>query len=203
MTTADNGALSLSVTNNSSNTLTVILFQVYPGMDRFRASPLVWKATRLMTGSAGNFMWRPDFQFVAGTGQARPGGKFRKSTSLNVDPNSGARYTLSYNGQFGFSASGGGGQPGTLSLSMEGNIPQGEFAAGVGMDGDTVVVLAAYPNISVAFEAKPEYYIAAGDFKEGDILNLDSVQRTRVDFNGKSSMKAEYTQDGSWRVTAM
>ena len=202
-TTAEsNGALSLEIANNSANGGNFILFQVYPNMDSMRMYPVAWKEAFIPQGANSRFNWTTGMEFVAGEGDVRPGVKFRKTASASANPDDTNKNTLSYNGGLSFTRADRGGSRGTLNLIIDNSIPmRGSFAAGIGMDGTAVAVGEVQPGMNYMYQINPEYRLAFGNFKQGDIIDPRNLQSTVVNFSGKSSVKAEYQQNGSWIIS--
>ncbi|ASS49009.1 MAG: hypothetical protein A3D31_05255 [Candidatus Fluviicola riflensis] len=194
----------VNVTNNSTQSTTMILFQKVPDQDWFQGLSVVWKSQRLSPGSKAIFDWSRDFCFVAAnTGQLKPGLRFNTDSILSADPNErNNAATLEANGGNCQFSIGQGGQPGKLTIVTSNSIPmQPQFSAGIGMSDAATVIGQARPGMNYQFSADVEYWVAFGNYENGQVLSQNVVNAARISFpNGVTNMKVVLNQDNSYTI---
>ncbi|MDH4473227.1 MAG: hypothetical protein QE487_11520 [Fluviicola sp.] len=194
----------VTITNNSSQNTTFILFQKDPSQDQYQGLSVVWKSQRLSPRSKATFDWARDFCFVAGnTGQLTPGVKFNDESMMDADPNgSNNAAILDSNGRSCQLGLGQGGQRGRLTLTTGNSVsPQPQFSAGMGMEGSATVIVQARPGMNYQFSPDTEYWIAFGNYEDGQVLNPNVQNAARISFsNGVTKMNVVLNQDGSYTI---
>jgi hypothetical protein len=196
----------LHVTNKSSAFHDFVLYQS-TGDPSGRAFPLAWMTAPLWPSTTVTFTWTEKYGFVwSQTGPLQPGVNFQTQQYLNTDPNDpNSNHTqLDYgNGAFHFVTGGRAPAPGSLSVETTGSVPLDTGALGFGMAGQAVFATQAQPNLNYVFTPHPEYWITAGQYHEGDVLDPGDISnKARVPFQGTNTMNAVLNGSNDWTVTA-
>ena len=68
------------------------------------------------------------------------------------------------------------------------------------MSGSTVYAVQARPNQNLAFSPRPRYFIAYGDYQEGDVIDVSTVNNPlELAFPpGVHALTTTLHADGSW-----
>lgn len=190
----------VNVTNNSSQNTTFILFQKDPNGDSWQNNSVVWLSKRLNSKSKDTFEWNQNYQFVAGnTGPLMPGVTFNASVITSADSNA---TRLDYDrGSCNFSYEQG--QPGRFVISVSSSIPMnGQISTGIGMSDSATIITQARPNMNYQFSPNTEYWIAFGDYNNGQVLPRDVANAARISFpNGANTMNAVLGVDNQFTIT--
>lgn len=202
----------LSIVNSSDHTAQAIIFLVDPNQ-AFHQYSLVWNSAMLRPGSNGKFSWQEDYGFVWGPmPELRPGAIFLAAQSVSADTSNRNQTSLS-NGPQGLqlSAPVKGPRPGSLSIRSEASVPMNRVAEGITVSGRPAFIVAAQPNMQAVFDLRPQYWIAFGEFQQGEVLEPDmneSAQSkmiygppTEVIFPaGITAMKATLDHSDRWII---
>jgi hypothetical protein len=129
------------------------------------------------------FTWDLDFSFAwAESGQLVPGVHFDAGEIIDADPSDDAKnraYFDRQNGAYLFGDLSKATAPGAgaLAISTSKLIPNGLASVGVGINGKAAMAVNAAPNYQFTFIPKIHYWIAFGNFREGIVLDLNSMVR--------------------------
>jgi hypothetical protein len=171
---------SLTVTNGSTRDLDVVLYQrsVDPGVPDAR--PLAWLARSSSPNSEVTFNWSLDYSFVwAETGPLQPGVVFAAEETVPANPNNLSSNQVQFDNRQGEFAlvpvSEPGAEVGNLYVRTSAAVPSNSFAVGIGMSDAPVFAVSAQPNTNLVFHPNPEYWIAAGMFTAGEVLDPDQI----------------------------
>lgn len=188
----------VDVVNNSPDTVGVCLYQRDPG-GGWDAIPVAWFVERCPANSRAGFSWTDDYSFVWGAGEVRPGAVFRAAGSLPASPDGPGNLAV-FDGN-GCRLDRSPSQPGSFMVRTDAGIGQG-MAVGIGMSDRAITVAGAQPNRAYSFSPRQEYWLAAGSFEAGQVLDPRGVPgAVRVTFpGGASKMAATYGPDRQWKV---
>lgn len=194
---------SLVVKNNSNNSGSFCLYQKQPDLLP-NAYSLAWFARPTRPTTMTSFDWTLDYSFVwSETGRLVPGVIFDASEMVPADPASANQITLTNNGgAFTFQDQSHGPQSGTLYIREASSIPMNLAAVGIGMSGSGTFVTQAQPNMNLQFTPRPSYWIAFGNFEQGEVLDVEALSNTaQIEFPpGVYSMEATLNADNTWTI---
>jgi rhizosphere induced protein len=200
----------LTVINNSSQIGSACLYQANhrslyqaSGEGGWSAYSLAWFARGLYPNTRLRFDWRVDYCFVWGeTGQLRPGVNFFAGQTPPAELSTMNLITLDYDGAFHFKDQMDGPQMG-LFIRASHNIPLDQGAVGIGMSGQGTMVIQAQPNMTYTFTPRPQYRIAFGNFRQGDVLDVEDIDNSaQIEFPpGIYQMAATLNPDNTWTIS--
>ena len=173
----------LTFVNESSNESTIIIFQKDPDPSPGEYS-LAWLTkSAVQRDFKGVFDWKQGYEFVSGWMEGlQPGKVFTAGDSVKADLENTNAITLARKTgdmEYAFSDQRRGPVAGSLLITNATDIPANTIAEGIAMSGKAAFIVEAQPNIEVLFKPKPEYWIAYGDFEQGEIL--DSALMAQAD----------------------
>lgn len=89
---------------------------------------------------------------------------------------------------------------GSMSIFTDGSIPTAGVSIGVGVSGQTAFACQATPNFDFNFMPHPEYWVAFGDFTEGEVLDFNRLSHSyKVQFPvNMYSMSLNFNPDNTW-----
>jgi hypothetical protein len=207
---------TLRVINNSTNFADMCVYQEDPDIGVPNVLSLAWFAKPAQPTTTVVFRWTIDYSFVwSETGTLIPGVYFDASQVWPADPSVLGTSSPSKGGnQIGFShPSAGaytftstpstGAQKGSLYIKEDSNIPLKRASVGIGMSGAGTFAVQSQPNLNLTFTPHPIYYLAAGTFTQGEVLDIGSVTNpTDIRFPANVySMTATLGEDNAWSVT--
>jgi hypothetical protein len=166
---------SLTLKNQSTQPWTFYVYQQLSNQSPGNFS-LAWFASPflVMVGSQIIFEWNVAYDFVWGStgGVIIPGSRFRTNQVIGADPNGNNSTTFSMAPGPNLSPPVPAPPPGSLIINEEDNVPNNQYAVGIGMSGAGTYIMQAGPNLRHQFVATPDYWIAAGtDVQVGTVLN--------------------------------
>lgn len=194
---------TLRFVNNSPNSGDVCLFQQDPGLIQ-DVMPLAWFTKETHPNTNVKFTWGIDYSFVwSAIGSVKPGVIFDASEVLEADLENENLIPFDFiDGAFEFVKPAKQGEAGSLTIMESANIPFNSAAVGIGMSGSGTFVIEAQPNLNLSFTPHPEYWIAFGNYTEGEILDfqtMTNVQQIKFPTN-IYSMTAILNEDNSWTI---
>ena len=94
---------------------------------------------------------------------------------------------------------------GSLYIVQDGNVPLKQASVGIGMSGAGTFVVDGQPNKTLTFTPKPQYWIAFGSFRTGEVLDIQAVtQDAQINFlPGVNTMRATLNMDNTWTIEAV
>lgn len=200
----------LVVTNNSTQFQDLCVYQTPVDLGVPNALSLAWLTAPAWPGTTVTFSWTQQYNFVWGdTDVIVPGSTFRAGQVWPADPADPAQQQvlLDYaSGAYTFRQGQATANPqaGSLYIRELAGLPVGDEAAvGIGMSGAGTFVVPAQPNVNLVFTPHPRYWITAGTFDTGQVLDIEQITTSaQVDFpSGVHSMNATLGSDGNWTVT--
>jgi hypothetical protein len=206
---------TLRVVNNSTNFVDMCMYQQDPNIGVPNALSLAWFAKPAYPTTTVVFRWTVDYSFIwSETGTLIPGVYFDASQTWPADPSIvGTSSETKPGNQIGFSHPSAnaytftstptpGAQSGSLYVKEDPNIPLKRASVGIGMSGSGTFAVQSQPNLNLAFTPHPIYFLAAGTYTQGEVLDIGSVTNpTDIRFPaGVFSMTATLTENNTWRV---
>jgi hypothetical protein len=206
---------TLRVINNSSNFQDMCVYQDDPDLGVPDALSLAWFAKPAYPTTTVVFRWTIDYSFLwSETGLLRPGVYFDASQVWPADPSVlGVSSSTKAGNQIGLSHPSPnaykfestpfpGAQKGSLYVKEDNTIPLKKASVGIGMSGAGTFAVQSQPNLNLTFTPHPVYYLAAGTFSQGEVLDIGSVTNP-VDIRfpaGVFSQTAILQEDNTWKV---
>ena len=194
---------SLTVYNKSSHSAYFMMFQNDPGSFDKNAMALAWFAKFSNPGPSVmvKFTWTVDWGFSwADTGPLSNGAMYDASETAAATSDKNF-ITLDYNGAYTFMPLQSGADPYRLYIAETKNIPVASSASvGVTMSGKTVYATQARPNTNLTFSPHPVYYVAYGDYEEGEVIDVSTVNNPlELPYEtGVYSLTTTLNKDDSW-----
>jgi hypothetical protein len=206
---------TLRVINNSSSLWDMCVYQIDPDIGNPNVMSLAWFTKAAQPTTTVAFTWTLDYSFVWDeTGQLVPGVYFDATQTWPADPKTvgvstptvaGNQIGLTNDqGAFTFTSTGtSGARPGSLYISQDGTIPPNKISVGIGMSGAGTFVVQGEPNIHLSLTPHPIYWLAAGTFTSGEVLDIGEINNpVGITFPVNTySMTATLGQDDMWTVT--
>lgn len=196
---------TLKVTNNSNRSGSICVYQRDPEQEKYtNLYSLAWFSKACHPGTTIKFTWDLDYCFSwSETGMLRPGVTFEASETRAADPSSASDNAIGFTktgGAYMFTTPLRPGTPGELRIQTDDTIPIDEASVGIGMSGQPALAISAGPNLDYAFIPHPEYWIAFGDYIEGEVIDLNMVTQTaKVVFpRNVYSLSMTLQEDNTW-----
>jgi len=205
---------TLRVINKSSNLVDMCTYQKDPDIGVPNVMSLAWFAKPAHPTTTVVFRWTVDYSFVwSETGKLIPGVFFDASQIWPADPSvlgvssdtrAGNQIGLSHaSGAYNFTSTPTpGAQVGSLYVKEDASIPLKQASVGIGMSGSGTFVVQSQPNLNLSFTPHPVYYLAAGTYTQGEVLDIGSITNpTPIRFPaGIFSLTATLNEDNTWSV---
>src|ERR1700744_5305935 len=171
---------TINFINNSGRPGSPCVYQNNSGAFDSNTLSLAWMVRNGAPGTTIVFTWNTNYSFVwAQTGVLRPGGVFNPAQQESADPGNTNNNSISLNqneGSFAFSQSPWGGAPqGSLNLTCEVAVPVRWLSIGIGMSGSGIYACQGQPNMNFIFTPRPSYWLAFGNFQQGEALDVSSI----------------------------
>lgn len=190
--------------NNSTTPGIAGLFQQDPSPTD--SWSLAWLTKYAYPTTSVNFQWQPDYGFAwSQTGTLGTGVVVSASQYWPANLTTSNQVTLTYDAQhqaFTFVNQTAGPQSGSLFVNQDGTIPGNVAAVGIGMAGSPTFVVQAQANITVAFTPHPQYWIAFGNYTQGEVIDVSTMNNpAQIVFPPNIySMTAILNPDLSWTI---
>ncbi|WP_026422364.1 hypothetical protein [Actinokineospora inagensis] len=200
---------SLTVTNNSTQYQDLCVYQKPVDLGVPNALSLAWLTAPAWPGTTVTFTWALDYSFVwAQTGSLQPGVTFRAQQTIGADPDSLTNNQVQFDyrrGAFTFVPGPAVGTPqlGSLYVRELSGIPANTATVGIGMSNAGTFAVQAQPNTNLVFTPHPEYWITAGTFTAGQVLDIEQItNEAEVPYDGTFAMTATLSSSNVWQVSA-
>ncbi|MGZ4954893.1 MAG: hypothetical protein ACXV8Q_07250 [Methylobacter sp.] len=199
---------TLTVVNNSSNPFNFAVFQKDPNIGVSNVFSLAWFTKYCYPGTTAKFKWTIDYNFVwCETGELIPGVIFDATQTPAAGLESNNQISLDYdsiNSAYFFNPPTPSTQPplGILRIQETPNVPLKQASVGIGMSNAGTFVVQAEPNLTLNFTPHPKYYVLAGTFTQGQVLDTsETTKAPEVAFPaGVYQMTATLNQDNTWTI---
>jgi hypothetical protein len=199
---------SLTVVNNSELPApTFAVFAALPTDADTEPVDLAWLTQQIDSNNQYTFTWEMWWGFGWAAEGAQPGYQWSSSGTLPADPDSPTGCAASFNYDGGFSLEPGNGNPDGSHLTVDDSpeIPtpgQQASSVGVTLGGSPACVLDAGPNQHQVFTLHPTYYIDAGNYVPGQMVDSFEVSGLQqLDYaGGVTALTATLGADNTWSV---
>lgn len=193
---------SITFQNQSGSNLDFLIFQQPPaGPD---LGTLAWFVKPIPIGGDCKFEWRQTYEFVWGeTGHLSPGEVFRVAQTVGADLKYTNAIELTRQGSAIVFTNAKSEQPAHgFKITVSSLVPANMVSVGLGMAGRPFFVRQALPNLLYQFMVDPPvYWIAAGSFRQGEVLDLEAIDKFQVKFEPNIfNVTATYDADGNWKL---
>ena len=188
---------TLTVKNDSTNPTDFAIFQEAPDLGTgTNVFTLAWFSKYCYQGTTALFTWGIDYSAIwSRPGQIlQPGVVCNTAQTVPVDLASKNTTTLSFdaeNDAFNFGPLSEG-STGSIFTNCDNSVPNSHTtqsaAAGIGIavSGAGTFLVDTQPNINTTWTPKPRYYLVAGTFKQGEILDVQTIM------NGGRALEIPY-----------
>ncbi len=143
---------------------------------------LAWLAKFCHPDTQVKFKWTLDHCFVwSETGILQPRASFEAYQILPADPNNLAKNATGFTnlgGAYEFTSPGKPGIQGQLQIHTDSTIPCHGVSVGIGMSNRPTFGIECMPSFTYSFIPRPEYWVAFGDFEEGEVIDLNRVSQS-------------------------
>ena len=194
---------SLSCHNSSANTGSFVVYQM-PFGGSPNTLPLAWFAHVAAPSTRVKFTWDTNYSFVwSETGVLAPGVEFYASQTRPADLTGLNQITFTdAGGGPTFSNPTAGHAPGSLTIVADSTVPLHAFSIGLGMGGHPVFAAQALPNWITSFTPRPQYFVAFGEFTQGEVLDAQAISNAcPIDYPANvHSLAAILSADDTWSV---
>jgi hypothetical protein len=197
------------VTNNSTQFQDLCIYQKPVDLGVPNAMSLAWLTAPAWPGTTVTFDWTLNYSFVwSQTGSLKPGVTFQAQQNQAADPDdlTANQVIFDYrNGAFTFVPGNASGSPqlGSLYIRELSTIPIGTATVGIGMSNSGVFAVQAEPNMNLVFTPNPEYWLTAGTFEQGQVLDIEQItNEAQVGFDATFNMVAVLSSANTWSVSS-
>jgi rhizosphere induced protein len=92
---------------------------------------------------------------------------------------------------------------GSLAMQILSGVPMNRARLGIGMSNAAAIVVQALPNMMLVHTPRPTYWITAGAFGRGQVLDAEPIatQAAQVPFDGTFAMRAVLGPNNLWTVS--
>lgn len=223
---ADAGqAYSLTVLNENSKFQQFAMFQTIPNIIGPSTNPLslAWMIGATAPGKPGNpsqsqFQWQINYSATTGyiqeLGTTLDPRRFSTASNVDVQINSQNSLAATYLGSFpngapAFPADPTDGTKGLILVQADGTIPTTaqqssvklSVNVGIAMDGKPTVAVQLLPNLLYQFTPKPTYFILAGSFVAGQVIDTaTSSGAYEVKYQGVTDQTIIFTEQNQFKA---
>lgn len=196
---------SLDVLNKSINYFDFCVYQSKPVTNAKNGFSLAWFAKAAHPGTKVRFTWDIDFSFVWDeTGELKPGVTFDASQVVPADLADPATNTTQFTYEqdaYEFQPATGG-ELGSLTVMEAATLPSLEASVGIGMGGSGTFAAPAQPNLTLHFTPVVRYWIVAGTYKRGDVIDIETLTNSaEVVFPDNTyAMTALLDRENTWEI---
>jgi hypothetical protein len=197
---------TVRVTNNSTQFQDLVIYQRLGETGLPNAISLAWLTAPAQPGTTTTFTWKPEYSFMwSQTSPLQPGALFQTQQTVPANPaDLNQNFTMfgSRGSTLGFTNDGRSSGPDTLTIAEDRSVPQGTAAVGFGMADEPFAALDAQPNINVVMTPHPDYWIAAGTYQKGQVLDVEQIDRTAaLSFQDTFTLNAVLDSTGNWTIS--
>lgn len=200
---------SLTVVNNSTQFQNLCVYQKPVDLGVPNAMSLAWLTAPAWPTTTVTFNWTLDYCFVwSQTGSLQPGVTFKAQQTWAADPDDLTKNQVLFsyeNNAFTFQHGNAAGtaQLGSLYIRELSGVPVSTATVGIGMSNAGVFAVQAEPNMNLVFTPHPEYWLTAGTFEQGAVLDIEQItNEAAVPFDGTFDMVATLSSQNTWTVTS-
>lgn len=199
---------SLTVVNQSEMpTPKIAVFADLPSTSSYETLNLAWLTRQIDATNRYTFTWEVTWGFAWSAQGAGSGYTWSGSGSLPADPTSpsGCAVTFTNDGDFRLVPTSGVPDGETLSIYNSTTLPrEGDQASTVSvtLGGNAVSATQAGPNLVQTYTLHPTYYIDAGTYQHGQMVDVASVtQFQKLAYtDGNTALTATLGPQNTWTV---
>jgi hypothetical protein len=200
---------SLTVTNNSTQFQDLCVYQKQVDLGVPNALSLAWLTAPAWPNTTVTFTWSLDYSFMwSQIGSLKPGVTFQAQQIVDADPESLTSNQIQFDyrsGAFTFvpGSAAGNAELGSLYIRELAAIPANTATVGIGMSNAGTFAVPAQPNTNLVFTPHPEYWVTAGTFAQGQVLDIEQItNELAVPYDATFSMQAVLDSQNNWTVSA-
>jgi hypothetical protein len=199
---------SLTVINNSEMSRpTFAVFTVLPSMATNDSVSLAWLTQLINQHNQYRFTWDITWQFAWAAQGIAADYQWNGSGTLAANPLSSSQCAalFDYDGDFELLPTDGNADGTHLSITDSPRVPRPSVkpsSVGLTLDGKAVCAIDAGPNLLHSFTLHPTYYIDAGNYVNGQMVDVDAVtafQELAYE-GGNTALTATLSPDNTWTV---
>jgi hypothetical protein len=192
--------------NDSSMAAAACLYQTGAGLTvPGTVHSVAWLAKTAAPTTTIKFQWSTDYSFYwAETGKLGAGAMLTGSQMWPVDTLN--QVTLSHPADYyTFSNQIAGPDPKNYYINQDKSIPANMAAAGLGMAGQATFAVQAQPNFTLIFNPTPSYFIAFGNYTNGQVLDPATVPNAAALVFPPNiySLAATLNANNTWTIESM
>jgi rhizosphere induced protein len=197
----------LTVTNNSTQFQDLTVYQKADDLGVPNVLPLAWLVAPAWPQTTVTFTWTEQYGFVwSQTGPLRPGVTFKPQQTVDADPqdaNTNHTRFESTGGSFNFVPDANPGPAGTLTIREAATVPPDTASVGLSMSNGPIFAVQAQPNTNLVFRPIPNYWITAGTFEAGAVIDPEQItNEAQLPFQGSTrSLTAVLDASNVWHVS--
>lgn len=199
---------SLTVINDSELVQpTFAVFATLPAMSSYETLNLAWLTQQINEGNQYVFTWDIEWGFAWSAQGTSTGYRWHGSGKLAADPNSSSECaaTFGYNGDFELTPRAGTPNGYTLWVTDSPTIPLPDSkpsSVAVTLSGSSACATNAGPNLFQNFTLHPTYYIDAGNYVQGQMVDGASVSAfQKLEYaKGNNALTVTLNEDNTWSV---
>jgi hypothetical protein len=200
---------SLLVKNSSPNNGSICVYTTSPDTQKVQQDlrSLAWFTKAANPNVQVKFAWELKFSFAwAESHVLVPGVSFEAGEIIDADPaddKANKAYFDKQNGAYLFGDPSQATSPseGALAITTSKIIPSNLASVGVGINGKAALAVNATPNYQFTFIPKIKYWLAFGSFREGIVLDINSMVRNICEIafpTGVYDLQVTLQEDNTW-----
>lgn len=196
----------LKVINYSKNYGDICVFQTLPDQPDNLLS-LAWFSKAVHPNTAVEFNWSMDYSFTWTESEAlRPGAVFsaeeEKKINLEVPAKTASALSVSNEDKPFFKQTEQTVPAGEIGILTDQTMTGEDYAIGINVAGAPAFAMQAEPDLHFTFRPHPQYWVALGDFKKGEVLPPEIMEdAVPIDLNETvSACKLTLSPDGAITV---
>ncbi|HEX6524997.1 MAG TPA: hypothetical protein VF070_34090 [Streptosporangiaceae bacterium] len=201
---------NLTVINKSElRNPTFAVFATLPGMSSNESIALAWLIQQINRNNQYRFTWNITWEFIWASQGTAKGYQWNGSGTLPANPlsTSACSAQFDYNGDFQLLPQEGVPDGSHLQITDSPRIPRPSVkpsSVGLTLDGKAICAIDAGPNLEQTFTLHPTYYINAGNYVAGQMVDVDSVTSfQKLVYSGtNTALTATLNPDNTWSVVA-
>lgn len=194
---------SLDVMHNGTTCGDFCIYQVNDNQDEDIRS-LVWFKKTAHPHTQLHFEWNLKYGIVwSETGVLEAGIVFRASEVKAADPRDITSNSVGFamdKNSYHFVSTNNPTSQGKMGIECASTIPAGRVSIGIAMSNRPAFARVAHPSLKYTFSPHPKYFIAFGDFEEGEVLDLNRMtHKYEIDFKvNQYERSIELRSNNTW-----
>jgi hypothetical protein len=201
--------LSLTVINNSDTDPVFAVFANLPNESNYATLNLAWLLQKINHGGNNyTFTWETDWAFTwsaMGTNGTDPWKAHGKPLSADPNSNEKCAAVFGYDGDFTLDYGAGKSDGKTLRIKDTSQVPTPHVkvsSVGLALNGSPICATQAGPNLRQAFTLHPTYYIDAGTYQAGQMVDTANTTEFQViEYQDSvTALTATLNMDNTWVV---